>query len=54
MPKLITRASPSELGKIDEVLASYSEAIASKSDFAEAYYSVGITLQEMGKLEEEI
>ena len=41
-----------ELGKLDEALASYTQAIALKPDYAEAHYNLGVTLQELGKLDE--
>jgi hypothetical protein len=41
-----------ELGRLDEALASYTQAIALKPDLAEAHNNLGITLQELGRLEE--
>ena len=41
-----------ELGKLDEALASYTQAIALKPDFAEAHYNLGNTLKELGRLDE--
>ncbi|MDC0432024.1 tetratricopeptide repeat protein [Hyphomicrobiales bacterium] len=41
-----------ELGKLDEALASYTQAIALKPDYAEAHNNLGVTLQELGKLDE--
>ena len=41
-----------ELGRLDEALASYTQAIALKPDYARAHYNLGITLQELGRLDE--
>ena len=41
-----------ELGRLDEALASYRQAIALKPDYAEAYNNLGIMLQELGRLDE--
>ena len=41
-----------ELGRLDEALASYTQAIALKPDFANAHYNLGITLKELGRLDE--
>jgi tetratricopeptide (TPR) repeat protein len=41
-----------ELGKLDEALASYNQAIALKPDLAEAHNNLGNTQQELGKLDE--
>ena len=41
-----------ELDRLDEAEVSSRQAIALKSDSAEAHYNLGITLQELGRLEE--
>jgi tetratricopeptide (TPR) repeat protein len=41
-----------ELDRLEEAEASLRQAIALKSDFAEAHSHLGITLQELGRLEE--
>ncbi len=41
-----------ELGRLDEALVSYRQAISLKPDFALAHNNLGITLQELGKLDE--
>ena len=41
-----------ELGRLDEALASYTQAIALKPDLAEAHSDLGNTLQELGRLDE--
>ena len=41
-----------ELGRLDEALASYRQAIALKPNYAEAYNNLGIMLQELGRLDE--
>jgi len=41
-----------ELGRLDEALASYNQAIALKPDYTEAHYNLGVTLQELGRLDE--
>ena len=41
-----------ELGRLDEAEASYRQAIALKSDYAEAHSNLGSTLIELGRLEE--
>ena len=41
-----------EMGRLDEAEASYTIAIALKSDFAEAHSNLGITLKELGRLDE--
>jgi tetratricopeptide (TPR) repeat protein len=41
-----------ELGRLDEALASYKQAIALKPDFAQAHNNLGNTLQELGSLNE--
>jgi tetratricopeptide (TPR) repeat protein len=41
-----------ELGRLDKAEASYNQAIALKSDFAEAHYNLGNTLKELGRLDE--
>ena len=38
--------------RLEEVEASYTQAIALKPDFAEAHYNLGITLQELRRLDE--
>jgi hypothetical protein len=43
-----------ELGKLDEALASYTQAIALKPDFAEAMLNISITHSYMNNLEAEI
>ena len=43
-----------ELGRLEEALASYVQAIALKPDYAEAHHHLGITLKELGRLEEAI
>ena len=39
-------------GRLDEALASYTQAIALKSDYAEAHSNLGNTLKSLGRLEE--
>ena len=41
-----------ELGRLEEALASYTQAIAMKPDYAEAHYNLGIMLKEHGRLDE--
>ena len=41
-----------ELGRLDESLASYTQAIALKPDFAEVHYNLGNTLKRLGRLDE--
>jgi hypothetical protein len=41
-----------ELGRLDEALASYTQAIILKPDYAEAHSNLGITLQKLGRLDE--
>jgi len=41
-----------EQGKLDEAKASYTQAIAFKSDYAEAYNNLSLTLQELGRMDE--
>ena len=41
-----------ELGRLDEAVASYTQAIALKPEFAEAHYNFGITLKDLGRLDE--
>ena len=41
-----------ELGRLDEALASYDEAVALRPDRAEARYNRGGALQGLGRLEE--
>jgi len=41
-----------ELGRLDEALASYNQAIALKPDYAEAHSNLGNTLHELGRLDE--
>jgi Flp pilus assembly protein TadD len=41
-----------ELGRLDEALASYTQAITLKPDFAEAHSNLGGTLQELGRSDE--
>ena len=41
-----------KLERLDEALASYSQAIEMKPDFAQAHYNLGNTLQELGRLDE--
>ena len=36
-----------ELGRLDEAEASYKQAIAIRSDYAEAHYNLGNTLKEL-------
>jgi hypothetical protein len=43
-----------ELGRLEDAEASYRQAIALKSDFAEAHGNLGVTLKELGRLEEAI
>jgi len=38
-----------ELGRLDEALASYTQAIALKPDYAEAHFSLGDVYKKMGK-----
>ena len=45
-------ATLKELGRLDEALASYNQAIALKPDFAEAHSNLGNTLKELGRLDE--
>ena len=41
-----------QLGRLDEALESYTQAIALKPDFAEAHSNLGTTLEELGRLDE--
>jgi len=41
-----------ELGKLEEAIDAYNEAISIKSDYAEAYNNLGVTFQAQGKLDE--
>ncbi|MDB3914351.1 tetratricopeptide repeat protein [Alphaproteobacteria bacterium] len=41
-----------EIGRLDEALASYTQAIALKPDYAKAHYNLGNTLKEIGRLDE--
>ena len=41
-----------ELGRLDEALASYNQAVALKPDYAKAHSNLGATLQELGRLDE--
>ena len=41
-----------ELGRIDEAVTSYNQAIMIKSDYAEAHNNLGILLKDLGRLEE--
>jgi hypothetical protein len=41
-----------ELGRLDEALASYTQAIALKPDYAKAHNNFGQTLKELGRLDE--
>ena len=41
-----------ELGELYEAEVSYNQAIALTPDFAEAHYSLGITLQQLGRFDE--
>ena len=41
-----------ELGRLEEALASHTQAIALKPDFAQAHYNLGNTLKELGRLDE--
>ena len=41
-----------KLSRLDEAEASYSQAIALKTDYAEAHNNLGNTLQELGRLDE--
>ena len=40
------------MGRLDEAEASCTQAVALKSDYAEAHYNLGIALKELGRLEE--
>ena len=42
------------LGQLDASVEAYNKALAIKPDYAEAYYNMGVTLQEQGKLKEAI
>jgi Tfp pilus assembly protein PilF len=42
------------LGKLEEALASYNQAIVSKPEYAEAYYYRGMALQELRRSEEAV
>jgi len=39
------------LGQLDAAVKSYEQALATKPDYADAHYNLGITLQELGQLE---
>jgi len=41
-----------ELGRLDEALASFTQAITLKPDFSEAHSNLGNTLKELGRLDE--
>ena len=43
-----------EIGRLDDALVSYNQAIALKPDFAEAHSNIGITLQELGRFDDAI
>ena len=39
-----------KLGRLDEAIASYQTALSLKPDYAEAYFNLGIALQQQGRL----
>ena len=41
-----------EMGKLEEAIDSYNQAIALKPNFAEAHYNLGDTLKALGRLNE--
>ena len=41
-----------ELGRLDEALASYTQAITLKPDYAQAHYNMGNALKKLGRLDE--
>ena len=41
-----------ELGRLDEALASYNQAIALKPDYAEPHNNLGVALTDLGRLDE--
>jgi predicted TPR repeat methyltransferase len=41
-----------ELGRLEDAVASYSQALAIKPEYAESLSNLGATLQELGRLEE--
>ena len=43
-------ASAAQIGQLDEAVIAFQNAITIKPDFAEAYYNLGMALQERGKL----
>jgi len=45
-------AALKELGRLDEAIACYNQAIALKPDFAEAHSNLGNVLKELGRLDE--
>ena len=50
----IIGASNKGLGRLDAAIEAYNKVLAIKPDYAEAYYNMGVTLQEQGKLEKAI
>ena len=47
-------ATQRKLGKLDEAVGSYRQAIALKPDLAEAHNNLGITLQKLGRVDEAV
>jgi FkbM family methyltransferase len=43
-----------ELGKLDEAVAAYRQAVRLKPDLAEAHSNLGVALKELGKLDEAV
>ena len=47
-------ASATQIGMSDQPIHAYKEAISIKPDYADAYYNIGITFQNLGKFDEAI
>ncbi|MDB9772726.1 tetratricopeptide repeat protein [Alphaproteobacteria bacterium] len=50
----ILGASTTEIGMLDEAIEAFNKSISLKSDYADAYSNMGVTLQDQGKLEKAI
>ena len=47
-------ASATQIGMLDQAIIAYKKAILIKPDYTDAYYNMGIALQDQGKLDEAI